>query len=90
MNNKKEEKIIIYYLNFIDSFPFISISLEKLTENPSDNIHKKNCLNCNCLISYVKTKGESLIHFCLKNQKYMNFEINNKLKISTFKFVTVV
>ena len=67
MNNEKEEKIIIYYLNFIDSFPFISISLEKLTENPSDNIHKKKYHYCNCLISYVKTKRESLIHFCLKN-----------------------
>ena len=43
-------------IRFIDSARFTTSSLSNLAENPLEEIHKFNCIDCDCFLEYERSR----------------------------------
>ena len=73
-----EIREILYKIEFIDSFRFMSTSLSNLVNNLSEGVHNDKCTDCKSYLLYMPIKDKQLIFRteCKKNDK-KNF--NKKL-----------
>ena len=56
-------------IKFIDSFRFMAISLSKLVDNLTEDIHGDKCVDCKSDLSYMKVMDEALIFRCFNCKK---------------------
>ena len=47
---------ITYKIKFIHSYRFMAMSLSKLVDNLSKEIHDNKCVDCESCLNYIKTK----------------------------------
>ena len=88
IENKNIE--IIYKIQFIDSYRFMSSSLSKFVDNLSERIHNNKCADCESCLDYVRsTKNEKLIFKCFNCEQYYKKKLNKgliKRFASTYEF----
>ena len=87
IENKDME--ITYKIKFIDKFRFMTMSLSKLVDNLTEDIHGDKCVDCKSDPSYMKVIDEALIFRCFNCKKSYEKEINKELIerfASTYKF----
>ena len=87
IENKDME--ITYKIKFIDKFRFKTMSLSKLVDNLTEDIHGDKCVDCKSDPSYMKVIDEALIFRWFNCKKSYEKEINKELIerfASTYKF----
>ena len=87
IENKNIE--IIYKIEFIDSYRFMSMPLSKLIDNLSEGLHNNKCLDCESCLDYIKIKNEKLISKCFNCKQYYEKNFNKELIkrfASTYEF----
>ena len=70
---------ITYKIKFIDSYRFMAMSLSKLVDNLTEDIHGDKCVDFKSDISYMKVIDEALIFRCFNCKKNYKKEINKEL-----------
>ena len=70
---------ILYKIEFIDSYRFMSSSLSKLVDNLSEAIHNNKYLDCNPCLDYIKIKNEKLLLKCFNCNNYYKKKFNKDL-----------
>ena len=75
-------KTIIYKIDFIDSFRFMSTSLSNLADNLSERLHSDKCTDCtdctSCL-DYMVFKDDQLIFRCFECKKNYKKDFSKEL-----------
>ena len=67
----------------------MSMSLSKLVDNLSEEIHNNKCLDCESYLDYIKTKNEKLILKSFNCKQYYQKRFNKELIerfASTYEF----
>ena len=80
---------ITYKIKFSDSYRFMAMSLSKLVDNLTEDIHGDKCVDCKSDLSYMKVIDEALIFRCFNCKKIYRKEINKELIkrfANTYKF----
>ena len=89
IKNKNKIIEITYKIKFIDSLRFMSVSLSKLVDNLSEELHNNKCLNCKSCLDYMKTKNKKLILKCFNCEQNYEKNINKELIkrfVNTYEF----